>query len=123
MFGPGRAVGRLESSKVYAKRFMQTNNVPTARSRVVHAVAAARKELKRWNGPCVVKADGLAAGKGVVVCDSADEALQVVESWYASGLPGGGNDIVLEERLDGREVSVFAMATERASSRRRRVRL
>jgi phosphoribosylamine--glycine ligase len=109
VFGPGRSIGRLESSKVFAKRFMQTHRVPTARARVVHSIAAARKELKRWNGACVVKADGLAAGKGVVVCDTPDEALAVAEAWYATGLPGGGNDIVLEERLIGREVSVFAI--------------
>jgi phosphoribosylamine--glycine ligase len=109
VFGPGRAVGRLESSKVFAKRFMQANRVPTARSRVVHSAAAAQKELKRWSGGCVVKADGLAAGKGVVVCDSASQALEVIEGWYATGLPGGGSDIVLEERLEGREVSVFAI--------------
>jgi phosphoribosylamine--glycine ligase len=109
VFGPGRSIGRLESSKVFAKRFLLQNGVPTARARIVHSPAAARKELSRWPGACVVKADGLAAGKGVVVCDDAAAALDVCETWYAKGLPGGGNDIVLEECLRGREVSVFAI--------------
>jgi phosphoribosylamine--glycine ligase len=109
-FGPGRAAGRLESSKIFAKRFMERHGIPTAKSRVVHSLANAEKVLSDWRGGCVVKADGLAAGKGVVVAPDAQNALAVLRDWYGSGgVPGGGSDALLEEMLEGREVSVFAI--------------
>jgi phosphoribosylamine--glycine ligase len=109
-FGPGRAVGRLESSKVFSKRFMERHRIPTAKARVVHSLANGEKVLSDWRGACVVKADGLAAGKGVVVAPDAASALAVLRDWYgAGGVPGGGSDVLLEERLEGREVSVFAI--------------
>lgn len=109
-FGPNRSVGRLESSKVFSKRFMERNRIPTARARVVHSLANAEKVLSDWRGGCVVKADGLAAGKGVVVAPDGASALAVLRDWYgAAGVPGGGSDVLLEERLEGREVSVFAI--------------
>jgi len=109
-FGPGRAVGRLESSKIYSKRFMERHGIPTAKARVVHSFASAEKTLSEWRGGCVVKADGLAAGKGVVVTPDAASALAVLRDWYGtSGVPGGGSDVLLEERLEGREISVFAI--------------
>ncbi|GAC1557528.1 MAG: phosphoribosylamine--glycine ligase [Vulcanimicrobiaceae bacterium] len=109
-FGPGRAVGRLESSKIYSKRFMERHGIPTAKARVVHSLASAQKALVDWRGGCVVKADGLAAGKGVVVTSDAQSALAVLRDWYGTaGVPGGGSDVLLEERLVGREVSVFAI--------------
>jgi phosphoribosylamine---glycine ligase len=108
-FGPNRSAGRLESSKVFSKRFMERHRVPTARARVVHSLDTARKALAEWTGGCVVKADGLAAGKGVVVVDSATEALDVLATWFTAGVPGGGSDVLLEERLHGRELSVFAL--------------
>lgn len=114
VFGPDRSVGRLESSKVFSKRFMERHGIPTARSRVVHSLEQARKELAVWQGGCVVKADGLAAGKGVVVTDDAASALAVLASWFGpAGIPGGGRDVLLEERLVGREVSVFAVGDGR----------
>jgi len=109
-FGPNRAAGRLESSKIFSKRFMERHGIPTARARVVHSLASAEKTLSDWRGGCVVKADGLAAGKGVVVTADAAGALAVLREWYgAAGVPGGGSDVLLEERLEGREVSVFAV--------------
>ncbi len=109
-FGPGRAVGRLESSKIFSKRFMERHGIPTAKARVVHSLATAEKTLANWRGGCVVKADGLAAGKGVVVTPDAQSALTVLREWYgAAGVPGGGSDVLLEERLEGREISVFAI--------------
>ncbi|GAC1310401.1 MAG: phosphoribosylamine--glycine ligase [Vulcanimicrobiaceae bacterium] len=109
-FGPGRAVGRLESSKIYSKRFMERHGIPTAKARVVHSLANAEKTLAEWRGGCVVKADGLAAGKGVAVTPDAQSALAVLREWYgAGGVPGGGGDVLLEERLEGREISVFAI--------------
>jgi phosphoribosylamine---glycine ligase len=110
VFGPTRAAGRLESSKVFSKRFMERCGIPTPRARVVRTLASARKELVAYPDGCVLKADGLAAGKGVVVVANASEALTVLEQWFgASGVPGGGSDILLEELLVGREVSVFAI--------------
>jgi phosphoribosylamine--glycine ligase len=109
-FGPGRNAGRLESSKIFAKRFMERHGIPTARARVIHSLAAGERALDDWQGGCVVKADGLAAGKGVIVAGDAAEARGVLRSWFgAEGAPGGGDSILLEERLDGREVSVFAI--------------
>jgi len=114
-FGPNRSGGRLESSKVFSKRFMERHGVPTARAQIVHSLDGATKILADWRGACVVKADGLAAGKGVVVADDAAGALAVLKEWYGSGgIPGGGSDVLLEERLEGREVSVFAIGDGRA---------
>jgi phosphoribosylamine---glycine ligase len=115
VFGPNRSAGRLESSKIFAKRFMERHGIPTARAAVVHASDAANKALDEWTGGVVVKADGLAAGKGVVVAADSGEARAVVSDWYArKSIPGGGSDLLLEERLEGREVSVFALCDGRA---------
>lgn len=114
VFGPNRAGGRLETSKIFAKRFMERHGIPTARFKVVHSLEQAHKALEDWAGGVVVKADGLAAGKGVVVTDDVAGAKTVLRSWYESGVPGGGVDVVLEQRLSGREVSVFAVADGRA---------
>ncbi len=116
VFGPNRSGGRLESSKVYSKRFMERHGVPTARAVVVHSLTTAMKALDEWRGGgVVVKADGLAAGKGVVVCKNVDEARGVLNEWYTGNkVPGGGTDVLLEEMLVGREVSVFALADGRA---------
>jgi phosphoribosylamine--glycine ligase len=115
-FGPNRSSGRLESSKVFAKRFMERHGVPTARGVVVHSLDGAMKALDAWRaGRVVVKADGLAAGKGVVVAEDVESARPVLAQWYAHNkVPGGGCDVLLEEALVGREVSVFALADGRA---------
>ena len=114
VFGPNRSAGRLESSKVFAKRFMGRHGVPTARATVVHSLAHAQKALETWEGGVVVKADGLAAGKGVVVAPNADAAREVLAEWYGATIPGGGGDVLLETVLFGREVSVFAWCDGRA---------
>ena len=114
-FGPDRSGGRLESSKIFAKKFMERHNIPTARAVVAHSLGAAQKVLDEWNGACVIKADGLASGKGVVVAADAVEARSVLEEWYGGNrVPGGGADVLLEEKLEGREVSVFAIGDGRA---------
>jgi phosphoribosylamine--glycine ligase len=115
VFGPNRSSARLESSKTFAKRFMERHAIPTARFAVVHGIEQARKALASFRAGVVVKADGLAAGKGVVVCDDAAAAETVLRDWYATNtIPGGGHDVVLEERMTGRELSVFAVADGRA---------
>ncbi|MFY9780467.1 MAG: phosphoribosylamine--glycine ligase, partial [Candidatus Baltobacteraceae bacterium] len=109
-FGPNRAASRLESSKIFAKRFMERYHIPTGKAKVAHSLASAERILADWQGPCVVKADGLAAGKGVVVTPHPAAASSLVREWYGSGgMPGGGSDLLLEEKLEGREVSVFAI--------------
>jgi phosphoribosylamine--glycine ligase len=114
-FGPNRSGGRLESSKIFSKKFMERHGVPTANAVVVRTLDTALKALEAWRGACVVKADGLAAGKGVVVAEDALTARAVVSDWYANKrVPGGGNGILLEEKLEGREVSVFAICDGRA---------
>ena len=115
VFGPNRSGGRLESSKTFAKRFMERHGVPTARAAIVHSLDGALKALDNWKGGVVIKADGLAAGKGVVVCDDLASARAVLGDWYGGNkVPGGGNDVLLEAKLQGREVSVFALADGRA---------
>lgn len=114
VFGPNRSAGRLESSKVHAKRFMERHGVPTARATVVHSLSHANKALEDWEGGVVVKADGLAAGKGVVVTPGCDAARVVLQEWYGGTIPGGGGDVLLETLLVGREVSVFALCDGRA---------
>jgi len=114
-FGPDRSAGRLESSKFFAKRFMERHDIPTARAVVVHSLSGAMKALDEWSGACVIKADGLAAGKGVVVTAGVDEAREVLQQWYGTNhIPGGGADVLLEEKLEGPELSVFAIGDGRA---------
>jgi len=115
VFGPNRSSARLESSKTFAKRFMERHAIPTARFAVIHGIEQGRRALATFRGGVVVKADGLAAGKGVVVCDDAAAAEVLLRDWYANNtIPGGGHDVVLEERMSGRELSVFAVGDGRA---------
>jgi len=110
VFGPSRAGARLESSKAFAKHFLERHSIPTARYRVVHDQRHAERALEHFDDGVVLKADGLAAGKGVVVCADAAEARPILAQWYGERkLPGGGTSIVMEERLEGREVSVMAV--------------
>jgi phosphoribosylamine---glycine ligase len=97
VFGPNRSSGRLESSKTFSKRFMLRHGVPTPKAAIVHSLQAANAALDEWSGKgVVVKADGLAAGKGVVVCDRVDEARAVLADWYGKNkVPGGGSDVLL----------------------------
>ena len=110
VFGPGRAGAKLESSKAFAKQFMRNHGVPTAKFRVVHDKKQAQRALAEWEGGVVIKADGLAAGKGVVVCTTVEEGREILDGWYGGQkVPGGGTSVVLEELLEGREVSVMTV--------------
>ncbi|HXW77019.1 MAG TPA: phosphoribosylamine--glycine ligase, partial [Candidatus Eremiobacteraceae bacterium] len=114
VFGPGRSGARLESSKAFAKAFMARHGIPTARFKVVHDRKQAHRCLADWQGGVVVKADGLAAGKGVVPCDDAAAAVGLLDAWFANGsVPGGGSSVVLEERLSGPEVSIMTVTDGR----------
>ncbi|MCL6517416.1 phosphoribosylamine--glycine ligase [Alicyclobacillus sp.] len=108
VFGPTAAAARLETSKSFAKRLMQAQGVPTARFAVFEDAEEARDHIRRHGAPIVVKADGLAAGKGVVVAQTVDEAISAVDDMMAGGRFGqAGRRVVLEERMTGREVSMM----------------
>jgi phosphoribosylamine--glycine ligase len=109
-FGPTAAAARLESSKAFAKRFMARHGIPTARFAVFEELEAARRHVRELGGPCVVKADGLAAGKGVAVCDGPAEAERaLVEAMAERRFGDAGARVVVEERLAGEEVSYYAV--------------
>ncbi|HWB73987.1 MAG TPA: phosphoribosylamine--glycine ligase [Nannocystaceae bacterium] len=109
-FGPSAAAARLEGSKVDAKRFMQKHGIPTATAVTVTAKHELAAALARFDAPPVVKADGLAAGKGVTVAESFDEAEHAVLDCLERGVFGSaGAQVVLEQRLVGQEVSFFAL--------------
>jgi phosphoribosylamine--glycine ligase len=110
VFGPDRAAARLESSKAYAKEQMQRAGVATATSATFTAVEAALAHARAQDAPPVVKADWLAAGKGVVVPDTLEEAEEAIRSLLDGAAPGAS--LVLEQRLAGREVSVFALVCD-----------
>ncbi len=109
-FGPSAAAARLEGSKVDAKAFMRAHGIPTARAEVVHDLATLTAALARFDAPPVVKADGLAAGKGVVVAESFEEAEAAARRCLEERIFGtAGAQVVLEQRLTGQEVSLFVV--------------
>ena len=109
IFGPSQAAAQLEGSKAFAKDLMRKYNVPTADYFVFSSAEAAAAHIRETGKSYVVKADGLAAGKGVVVAETADEALQAIEDIMVKRSFGeAGNQVVLEERLYGEEASVLA---------------
>ena len=108
-FGPRRSCARLEASKSYCKRFLVDNGIPTAAASVFRDADEALAHLRARPDVPVVKASGLAAGKGVIVADTKQAAAAAVESMLVDGRLGpAGDEILLEERLVGREVSVMA---------------
>jgi phosphoribosylamine--glycine ligase len=110
-FGPSRDAARLEGSKAFAKEVMTAARVPTARYAEFTEVAPARDWVKRAGGPVVVKADGLAAGKGVVVASNEREALDAVDEMLERRSFGdAGAKVVIEERLEGEEASFMALS-------------
>ncbi|MCW4458938.1 phosphoribosylamine--glycine ligase [Microbacterium sp. MPKO10] len=104
VFGPGKAAAQLEGSKTFAKRVMDAAGVPTGRAQRAATIAEAEAALDAFGAPYVVKADGLAAGKGVLVTTDRDAALDHVRTY----LPRGS--ILVEEFLDGHEVSLFLLS-------------
>ena len=109
VFGPGKDGAKLEYSKSWAKEFMQEANIPTANFWKVNSLEEAKKIIHSSFKPLVVKADGLASGKGVFIPDSKDECLRAAESIFNGKFGKSGNVIVLEEKIQGPEVSVFAL--------------
>lgn len=110
LIGPTKAAAQLEASKSFAKQIMREAGVPTADFAVFDDLEQARAHVRRMCGPMVVKADGLAAGKGVAVCEGVEQALRAVDDAMARGVFGAaGRRVVIEERLAGQEVSFFAL--------------
>ena len=106
IFGPTRRAAALESSKDFAKAFMQRHRIPTARYQTFTDVGAAHRYIDAEGAPIVIKADGLAAGKGVVVATDAAEAHAAVDAMLTEGSMGAaGARVVIEEFLDGEEAS------------------
>jgi phosphoribosylamine--glycine ligase len=115
VFGPTAAAARLEGSKSFAKEFMRRHYIPTAPFGVFDDPGEALRFVQRSEGPLVVKADGLAAGKGVIVCDSADEAEAAIRLIMVERAFGPvGERVVIERRLDGQELSVMAFSDGRS---------
>jgi len=109
VFGPNKDGAKLEFSKSWAKEFMQDANIPTANFWKVNSLEEAKKIINSSLMPLVVKADGLASGKGVFIPNSKDECLRAAESIFNGRFGSSGNVVVLEEKIQGPEVSVFAL--------------
>ena len=110
IFGPTRAGAEIETSKAFAKQLMVDAGVPTARAEVHTVPADAKAAARRFGAPVVIKASGLAAGKGVVVCTSIDEADRAIDDMLGGNLFGdAGHEVLVEEFMDGEELSVFAI--------------
>lgn len=111
IFGPSKQAAQLESSKIWAKDFMKRNDIPTARFEIFDDAQKAQEYVKSLDYDVVVKADGLAAGKGVIVCNSTDEAFSAIQTILVKKTFGdAGNRIIIEERIDGIEASYIALS-------------
>ncbi len=114
VFGPTRDAALLETSKAHAKRFMQRHNIPTANYAVCESRQEAQDALEMFRLPVVIKADGLAAGKGVLICETKAEAEQAVADLFSGQLLGSAeNTLVIEEFLTGEELSFLVLSDGR----------
>lgn len=108
IFGPDKNAAQLEGDKNFAKAFMSRHQIPTARAETFSNAAAALAALARLGAPIVVKAAGLAAGKGVRVCMTREEAEEAIRHCFSGGFGKAGETVLLEEYMDGEEASIFA---------------
>jgi phosphoribosylamine--glycine ligase len=109
-FGPTLASAQLEGSKAFAKAFLERYRIPTARSRTFTAQNFDRDYVLKHRTPVVVKASGLAAGKGVVIATTNDEAISTIEEMFAGRFGAAGEEVLVEEFLEGEEASFIVMA-------------
>ncbi|KAB8329935.1 phosphoribosylamine--glycine ligase [Scytonema tolypothrichoides VB-61278] len=109
VFGPTKAGAKIEASKAWAKAFMQEAAIPTARAAVFTEAGAAKSYVKAQGAPIVVKADGLAAGKGVIVAETVEQAHAGIDAMFGGEFGSAGKFVVIEECLTGQEVSVLAL--------------
>jgi phosphoribosylamine--glycine ligase len=108
IFGPTRAAARIESSKAFSKELMLRNGIPTPAAKIFDSYEPAKQYVLKQSNHLVIKADGLAAGKGVIVCENQDEALEALRQCFLERAFGSAGDRVLvEDRFEGPEVSVF----------------
>jgi phosphoribosylamine--glycine ligase len=116
VFGPSKEAAQLEASKVFAKQLMRHADVPTGEFRVCDHPDPARHYIETREYPVVVKADGLAAGKGVIVCSTTEEALEAINRIMVREEFGraAGRQVVIEKRLEGQELSILALVSGRA---------
>ncbi len=116
IFGPSRAAAQIEASKAFAKQLMRNADVPTAEFRVCDHPEPARLYIQTREYPVVVKADGLAAGKGVLVCSTTEEALTAIDRIMVREEfgPAAGRRVVIEKRMEGEELSILALVSGRA---------
>jgi phosphoribosylamine--glycine ligase len=111
VFGPTRAAAMLESSKGFAKRFMQRHNIPSPNYAVCSSAAEVENAIEIFHPPIVVKADGLAAGKGVIICDSRNTAAEAAHSLFNGTLLGTSEQqLVIEEFIEGDEISYLCLS-------------
>jgi phosphoribosylamine--glycine ligase len=111
VFGPTKAAAQLESSKSFAKEFMQRHRIPTAHYAICNSATDFKRELSRFSAPVVVKADGLAAGKGVVICKTKEEATAAANEMLSGKMVGeAGARVVIEECLQGDEISFLVLS-------------
>ena len=108
-FGPSRAAAQLEGSKGFTKDLCRSNRIPTAAYERFRAAQPAKAYVRARGAPIVIKADGLAAGKGVIVAQNLDEAEAAIDLMLGGGLGDAGAEVVVEEFLDGEEASFFAL--------------
>jgi len=114
VFGPGRAGAMLEGSKLHAKKFLERHGIPTAQWDLCSTVDEVRGALGKRRPPYIVKADGLAAGKGVVVASSMEEAMDAARSMIEEGILGeSGRKVIVEDALEGEELTVLAVTDGR----------
>ncbi|MFO1477179.1 MAG: phosphoribosylamine--glycine ligase [Verrucomicrobiota bacterium] len=116
IWGPNRAAAQFESSKVFSQRFMEKHGIPTARSGIFEDAAAARSFAASLGGRCAVKADGLALGKGVLLCGNVEESNRAIEEILVSRAFGAaGARVVIQELLEGMEISLHAICDGRTA--------
>ncbi|MCX7927332.1 MAG: phosphoribosylamine--glycine ligase [Candidatus Omnitrophica bacterium] len=114
IFGPNKKAAQLEASKVFAKFLMKKYNIPTASFEVFDNPEEAKKYIDKFGAPCVVKADGLASGKGVVVAKTKEEAIEAVTAMMEKKIFGNAaNKVIIEECLSGQEASILVFTDSR----------
>jgi len=111
IFGPTGAAAQIEASKAFSKMLLQKYNIPCAKSQTFSDLKSAVKYIREQGAPLVIKADGLAAGKGVIIADTNQQAIEAVSSMMeAKAFGSAGDKVIIEEKLSGREMSYFAFS-------------
>ncbi|REJ64029.1 MAG: phosphoribosylamine--glycine ligase, partial [Proteobacteria bacterium] len=108
-FGPSKAAARLEASKSFTKEICDAANAPTASYGHFHDAESAKAYVREQGAPIVVKADGLAAGKGVIVAMDLETALSAIDDMFSGTFGGAGAEVVIEEFMEGEEASYFIL--------------